>query len=151
MPVFSGEGEPKQDEEKLFQERRSFIAEHYPLEESEYDLEDLVGDSLDGKEVAERRDDSGDIEGFLTYEMADDGEGIPYCSLGIALTREESRGEGIMNELFADVAEVAKEGGCEYIVGIADTLGGEEFLLSKGFYVDFDKVTNRDYFRFDLE
>lgn len=143
--------ETERDEEELYQERAAFLKENYPLEDSNYDVEDILNDSLDGKEVMEKRDGSGDIEGFLTYAMEEDPEKTPYCSMGIALTREESRGEGVMDELFEDVKNVAEEKGCEYIVATADTLGGEEFLLSRGFFVDFDKVTDRNYFRLDLE
>ncbi len=143
--------EAEENEEELYQEREEFLKENYPLGDSDYDVEDILNNSLDGKEVMEKRDHSGDIEGFLTYSMAEDHENVSYCSLGIALTREESRGEGVMNELFKDVKDVAKKEGCEYIVGIADTLGGEEFLFSKGFFVDFDKITNRSYYRLDLE
>jgi GNAT superfamily N-acetyltransferase len=97
-------------EENLFQERADFLKEHYPLKESHYDLEDLLCNSLDGKEVIERRDDNGDIEAFMTYEIEEDDEKNSYCSLGVILTREESRGEGVMNELFEEIKEIAREG-----------------------------------------
>lgn len=150
FPVLGKEKEAEKREENLFQERADFLKENYPLEESHYDLEDLLCNSLDGKEVIERRDDNGEIEAFMTYDIEEDDEKNPYCSLGVILTREESRGEGVMNELFGEIREIARERDCEYVVGIADTPEGEEFFLSKGFVEDFDRVNNRNYFRLDL-
>lgn len=144
------EKESEKNGENLYQERADFLKENYPLEESHYQIEDLLCNSLDGKEVIEKRDNNGDIEAFMTYEIEKDDEKISYCSLGIILTREESRGEGIMNELFGEIKEISKERSCKYIVGIADTAEGGEFFLSKGFVAGFDKINKRNYFRLDL-
>lgn len=50
FPVLGKEKEAEKREENLFQERADFLKENYPLEESHYNFEDLLCNSLDGKD-----------------------------------------------------------------------------------------------------
>ena len=140
----------KEKEEELYQQRADFVKEHYPAGKSNYEVDDLLAQGLDGKKVLEKKDQSGDPEGILTYELGNDHEDVAYCSIGIMLTREESEGEGVMGGLLDDVKKIAEENDCEYLVAVADTNNGEQFLLGKGFYSSVDPVNGRAHLRCDL-
>lgn len=142
--------EKKKSEEILYGEREDFVKENYPMDKSGYDLADLLGSGLDGKEVLEKRDESGDLEAILTYDINQDNEKVPYLSIGVMLTREESQGEGVMRELIDQVKDLAVEKSCEYMVAVADTEDGERFLRNNGFDNEVDEVNGREYFRLEL-
>lgn len=138
-------------EEKNQQKRESFIKENYPAGKSSYDIEDLLASGFEGRQVLEKHDDHGDLEGILSYDLGKDHEGSSYCSIGIMLTREESQGEGVMGSLFDKIKEIAKEKNCEYLTAIADTQEGEQYLLGRGFYAQTDPVNGREHLRYDLD
>ena len=140
----------KSKEEILYDERERFIEENYPKEKSQHDLSELLNKGLDGMEVIEKKDKSGEIEGLISYAINENQKEMPYISLGIMLIREELRGEGIMPELFSKVKEIAKNNNCEYMVAIADTKEGESFLLNNGFDEKEDEVNGRKHLRLDL-
>lgn len=140
----------REQEEKLFRERKDFIREHYPMDKSNYDFDDLIASGLDGLEVLERRDDTNDLEALSTYKIDTDHEGNRYLSLGIMITREESRGERIFKEELQKLLNIARQNKCEYISAIADTNQGAVALESSSFYLKQDEVNKRHYYRFDL-
>lgn len=140
----------KNEEDLLYEDRENFIKENYPQDKSGYEIQELLNSGLDGMEVLEKRDESGDLEGLITYSLAEDHEKIPYLSVGIMLTREESQGEGVMKKLFSQIKQVAEENNCEYITAVADTEDGDGFLLSNGFSEETDEVNGREHLRLDL-
>ena len=150
MPKFEQFDQRKQDENALYQLREEFVKENYPAEESSHEMEDLLGSGLDGREVLEKRDKEGELEAILTYAINQDHEKTPYLSIGIMLTREESRGEGAMGELFSKAKQLAEKNGCEYITAIADTEEGEKFLPANGFGWERDPVNDREHLRLEL-
>jgi GNAT superfamily N-acetyltransferase len=151
MLKFEQPPEKKKSDEILYGEREDFVREHYPMDKSGHDLEDLLGSGLDGKKVLEKRDGSGDLEAILTYDIDKDNDKVPYLSIGIMLTREESQGEGIMRELIDQAKDVAKKKGREYIVAVADTGKGERFLHNNGFENEIDEANSREHLRFELD
>lgn len=129
---------------------RNFVVENYPAKESGLEIDDLLSQALDGFEVVEKRDSNHEIESLISYSFEKDSENEKYCRLGIILTREESRGEGIAGELFSKLKTIAEKNDCDYFTAVADTEEGEEALLSLGFYEHFDPINKKNYYRLDL-
>lgn len=71
-------------------------------------MQELLNSGLDGMEVLEKRDGSGDSEGIISYFLDEDNQNVPYLSIGIMLTREESQGEGVMGGLLLQIKKIAR-------------------------------------------
>ncbi|MFA5994069.1 MAG: GNAT family N-acetyltransferase [Parcubacteria group bacterium] len=140
----------KDSEQILFEERELFVRKNYPMQDSHYQLEELINSGLDGMEVIEKRDAEGEILGMISYDIGEDQNGIAYLSIGIILTDQEARGEGLMDELFAELVSIAKTNDCDYVVAIADTDEGVDFFSDRGFEEQIDEVNSREHFRLDL-
>jgi ribosomal protein S18 acetylase RimI-like enzyme len=135
-------------EDRLFRERSSFIKQHYPGDRDK--KIDIINTALDGLEVLEKRDSSGNIIALRTYQLSTDALGNHYCQLGVSIVEEEERGQGLAHELFLNLKNIAEESGCQYMTAIADTDDGAVFLERQGFYLVEDSVTGREYYHFDL-
>lgn len=145
--------EPKNQtaEEIRFENLKRFIKENYPLEDSDFDFADLINSSLDGFDVVERKDAGNETEAILTYKIEHDHhEECNYCTLGVLLIREESRGEGIVDELKDEIDKISKDNDCEYQAALADTEIGRKVLENWGFEIFTDPVNGREYYRKDL-
>lgn len=150
MPKFEQIDFKKENDHVLYKDRENFIKENYPKDSSNYEIQELLNSGLDGMEVLEKRDKNSELEGIVSYVISPDNEEIFYLSIGIMLTREESKGEGVMKQLFYEIKEIAKDSDCEYITAIVDTEEGREFLLNNGFSEEDDDVNGREYLRLDL-
>lgn len=140
----------KSKEQATLEERENFVKENYPIDSSVYEIEEILNNGLDGMTVLEKKDSNGQIEGMISYKIDFDHEDNTYLSIGLMLTREESRQEGVMQKLFAEIKQVAEDKNCEYISAITDTQEGEDFLLNNDFEEAEDKVNDRNYLRLDL-
>jgi hypothetical protein len=150
MPKFEQLAHKKDDEQIIYEEREKFVKENYPKDKSHYQMEELLNRGLDGMDVLEERGKDGGIEAMISYVINQDQEGTPYLSIGIMLTSEEAKGEGVMRNLFSELKDIARGSDCEYISATADTEEGEEFLLNNGFSEEEDEVNGREYLRLDL-
>lgn len=140
----------RDNEQALYEERADFVRKNYPIQDSNYDIADLLNSGLDGMDVLEARSKDGEIEGIISYDIGNDNNDVRYVSVGIILVSEEVQGEGVISNLFLKLENIARENECEYIVAIADTEEGEEFFTNKGFSQEIDEINGREHFRLDL-
>lgn len=141
MTIFNGD---LGREERLFQERSDFILRNYPG-----DGKKMIREVLDGFEVIEDRDESGNLRGILTYDMGVDRiKKEKYCVVGLILVDEDSRGDGGATSLFNQLRHI-KDSECDYYTAKADTKAGEKLLLSLGFDDD-SEVDGKRCFRLDV-
>lgn len=137
-------------EEALFGKRSRFVLDNYPFEESQFSPKEIINSALDGFNVIENKGKGGEIESMISFDVNVNEKGHKYGEIGVMITREESRGEGKMRELFEKLKKDLTLEGCEYLTAKADTLGGKETLASLGFYIDKDLVNGNEYYRFDF-
>jgi len=140
----------KTPEQILFEERQDFINKNYPFKESEYNQQDIINNSLDGLDVIEKKDKNNEIEGLITFYIANDHENIKYMSIGVILVREDLQNERIAMNLLKKLLGVALNNNCEYITAIADTQAGNDFLRKNGFDYETDPINSREHLRYEL-
>ena len=134
-------------EQALFEERAQFVRENYPGGSEKH--QEIVYSCLDGFNVLEERDGSGNLDALLTYIYYVDTDSYKYCIVGLIVSGEDSRGEGKIVDLFNEVQRLAKDEKCEYLIGRADTDEGALFMETHGFYVE--EVDGDEHYRFDLD
>lgn len=134
----------------LFEERENFIKENYPIGQSKYKIEEIINSSLDGMKVIEERGRDGRIDGLITYFFGNDNKNIKYCGIGVMVVSEEMQGEGIMQNLFFELKNMAQENGCKYLTALSDSEKGENFLEKSGFELELDPVNSKEYYRMNL-
>jgi predicted GNAT family N-acyltransferase len=142
-------GEKRDAGEVRFAEYSQFIKENYPGGKEKHQY--IINTALDGYEVEERRDQAGNVEGILTYDIRKDNEGEKYGAFGVILVDKDLR-DGILSEdLFKTALAKAKSAGCSYITALADTKFGRAFLERYGFEETTDPVNGQEYYRLDIE
>ncbi|HSR89630.1 MAG TPA: GNAT family N-acetyltransferase [Candidatus Udaeobacter sp.] len=135
--------------EDRFTEYSKFIENNYS--KNELANQHIIETALDGFEVLERRNKNNELIGLLTYTIGSDNKKQNYCALGVIVIEEDGRGDGLSDELFAEIKSIANAAHCTHISAKAETSSGKSFLERIGFEETTDPVNHQEYYRFDLE
>jgi len=132
------------------QELERFVINHYPFKKSSHTEDEILDNAFNDMRKIIRKDGK-EMQGVLSYNIETDKNEEKYIEIGIILVAEDFRGDGLSEEMWEELKNIAKNEKCSYITATADTIEGKNLLEKFEFYEDDDPITGFSFYRFDLE